>query len=425
MRVDFVAQAGKLLKEHRQYRRRAVVFLCFAVIVTFGTVTALKLYGQAMTHKVEVLDCRYEVHEHTEDCYEKDEAGNPVGEPVCGYADYVVHMHNDRCYGTDGRLVCTLEQKEPHKHTEECYVKETVLICGHEESGDIGKAGNAESPEGTGGSSEGDNQGGEIICGAEAHKHSEACYGKALTCSYAEEHTHDGSCITRELICQLAEHTHTEECYDAEGNIICGMEEHTHMTECYQETYTCGKEEHLHEDSCYADTLICESEEHEHTETCYSQADMGTTEGTADGAASAESQNNAAAGSTEGTAHVHTDACYQEVTRLVCGELELHTHDDSCYDEECFREDGTLIEGSVPSCGLPQLEEHVHQGDCFKEVELTPEEVAALNNGAKLHIHEESCYDGEGNLICGHDATHIHSLESMGAAKIWRSYTMD
>ena len=56
MKVDFLSQAGKLLKEQKKYRRRAVVFLCLAVIVTFGTVSALKLYGQAMTHKMEVLD---------------------------------------------------------------------------------------------------------------------------------------------------------------------------------------------------------------------------------------------------------------------------------------------------------------------------------------------------------------------------------
>ena len=64
MKVDFLTQAGKLLKEKKQYRRRAVVFLCLAVVVGYGTVMALKLYGQAMTHKMEVLDCSLEVHEH-------------------------------------------------------------------------------------------------------------------------------------------------------------------------------------------------------------------------------------------------------------------------------------------------------------------------------------------------------------------------
>ena len=51
MKVEFLSQAGKLLKEQKQYRRRLIVFLCLAVIVTYGTLTALKLYGQAMTHR--------------------------------------------------------------------------------------------------------------------------------------------------------------------------------------------------------------------------------------------------------------------------------------------------------------------------------------------------------------------------------------
>ena len=121
MRVDFLSQAGKLLKKQKQYRHQLVVFLCLAVIVTFGTVTALKLYGQAMTHKREVFDCQYEVHEHTDECYEQDEEGNLGTEPVCGYAEYAVHVHNDLCYDGDGNLVCSLEEHELHEHTEECY----------------------------------------------------------------------------------------------------------------------------------------------------------------------------------------------------------------------------------------------------------------------------------------------------------------
>ncbi|HAE45171.1 MAG TPA: hypothetical protein DCG37_06220, partial [Lachnospiraceae bacterium] len=37
--------------------------------------------------------------------------------------------------------------------------------------------------------------------------------------------------------CGYEEHTHTDECYDAEGNLICGMEEHTHTLECYSDLY--------------------------------------------------------------------------------------------------------------------------------------------------------------------------------------------
>lgn len=52
----------------------------------------------------------------------------------------------------------------------------------------------------------------------------------------------------------------------------------------------------------------------------------------------------------------------------MCGELELHTHDKKCYDK-----DGKLI------CGKPELLEHIHGAECFREVEMTDEEVAALN----------------------------------------------
>lgn len=37
--------------------------------------------------------------------------------------------------------------------------------------------------------------------------------------------------------CGYEEHVHTDECYDAEGNLICGMEEHTHTLECYSDLY--------------------------------------------------------------------------------------------------------------------------------------------------------------------------------------------
>jgi len=33
-------------------------------------------------------------------------------------------------------------------------------------------------------------------------------------------------------LCGLEEHAHTEQCYDAEGNLTCGLEEHTHTEDC-------------------------------------------------------------------------------------------------------------------------------------------------------------------------------------------------
>ncbi len=438
---DFLSQAGKLLKEHKQYKRQLTVFLCLAVIVAFGTVTALKLYGQAMTHKTEVLECGYEVHEHTEECYERDEDGNLGTEPVCGLADYVIHVHNDLCYDAKGNLVCTMEEHESHEHEEECYTTEKVLICGMEAVENTEESGSSTAePENTTEPAAATEPTAEApakqegpVCGKEVHEHVETCYENAVSCGY-EEHVHNDGCISHDLNCEVAEHAHGDGCYDEEGNLVCEMEEHAHVIGCYDtegniicgqehehiagcyiNAYTCGQEAHTHEEGCYTSTLTCTLEEHEHTENCY-QKPAAAPETSA---APAEPEKTEPGEPTEsGTpkGHVHTDACYEEVTTLTCGELELHTHDDSCYDEECFDEDGNLIEGSRVSCGLLQLEEHVHthtdgEDSCIRTVELTPEEVAALENGAKLHIHEESCYDEEGNLICGHDATHIHVPE--------------
>ena len=473
MKVEFLSQAGKLLKEQKQYRRRLIVFLCLAVIVTYGTLTALKLYGQAMTHKVEVLDCQYEVHVHTDECYETDEEGNPGAEPVCGYADYVIHVHNDSCYDTNGNLVCTLEEHPVHEHTEECYVTEKILIC---EEGAAEDAADSEenlpdtdaaeaeesaaAPDDAGEAvlPDAEDEAGEaeLACGMEEHAHDESCSGQVLICTQ-EGHEHTVECVDRDgnIICGIEEHIHDRSCRDEEGNLICGKEEHRHIIVCYDEdgneicgkavhvhdencvdeegNIICGSEEHEHIVRCYQEGYICETEEHTHDDTCYARSEAEEGSGEADSAepeesaASAKSQESdgasgesvESAGSESGagaTGHVHTEACYEEVTRLTCGEAELHTHDESCYAEECFDEEGNLIEGSRPSCGLLQLEEHMHahtdgEDSCFKTVELTPEEVAALENGAKLHIHEDSCYDEEGNLICGHDATHIHVPE--------------
>ncbi len=132
MGFDFLSQAAKFLQEQKEYKRWLAAFLCLAMVVVFGTVTALKMYGQAMTHQVKVLDCAYQVHEHTEDCYEEDEEGEQI--LICGLADYVAHVHNDDCYDAKQNLVCLLEERPPHEHSEDCYEEEDILICEEEES---------------------------------------------------------------------------------------------------------------------------------------------------------------------------------------------------------------------------------------------------------------------------------------------------
>lgn len=63
------------------------------------------------------------------------------------------------------------------------------------------------------------------------------------------EHTHneDGWVCTEQaaeptLVCTQEEHTHTSDCYDADGALVCTLEEHTHTDDCWQQgesSWTC------------------------------------------------------------------------------------------------------------------------------------------------------------------------------------------
>ncbi len=104
-----------------------------------------------------------------------------------------------------------------------------------------------------------------------------------------ENHSHTAECYAAEgdLLCQLSEsegHTHTDECRCPGGELICGSEEtegHAHNEACYIDSGepVCGKKEteaHSHEAGCYCPggELVCsleESEGHTHSEDCYAK----------------------------------------------------------------------------------------------------------------------------------------------------------
>ena len=46
----------------------------------------------------------------------------------------------------------------------------------------------------------------------------------------------DAQTLEHKAMCGLAEHEHSEACYDAEGQLICGMEAHVHTDACYQQS---------------------------------------------------------------------------------------------------------------------------------------------------------------------------------------------
>ena len=122
---------------------------------------------------------------------------------------------------------------------------------------------------------------GPVICGKEAHEHTEACYAPVLTCG--EEERDAVTETVRVFAPQYTVHQHTEACYNAKDEVQCGYVAgeyyHTHNQYCKNEAgeLVCGlesKRPHEHTDACYTETkeLICESTEeegHTHTDECY------------------------------------------------------------------------------------------------------------------------------------------------------------
>ena len=223
-----------------------------------------------------------------------------------------------------------------------------------------------------------------LACQLDLHTHTDSCYDEEgeLLCGYAGfvAHTHDSSCYGEDgtLICPLEErkpHTHTESCYQETEALVCGLEEtqgHTHSEACYETQLVCGQEEsqghthtgHVHTEECYTvtQTPICESTEpdHVHTEECYeAHRELTCTQDT---------------------------GCYDENGNLVCGleETQGHTHSEACYEIQLV-------------CGQEETEPHTHTDSCYqvqRELVCGQEEVI-------LHTHTEDCWDEDGNLTCG------------------------
>ena len=152
---------------------------------------------------------------------------------------------------------------------------------------------------------------------------------RSLVCGQEETagHEHTDQCYTNQkgdLNCKKPEHSHTDACYDEEGNLICGMEEHQHDDNCYK----------------WEDVLTCKIREGE-------------------------------------GGHTHSDECYVEQEGLTCGQLEMHTHTDKCF-EKIDKNGKDAPENLRLVCGKIQLEEHIHTeaAGCLETVEATPGEVS-------------------------------------------------
>ena len=185
---------------------------------------------------------------------------------------------------TDDEYYCGLTE---HVHDESCYTRE--LVCGYEEgeviNPDAGFAVDA-APE-----AEAEPEPAEPE--VQVHYHTDDCY---------EEVTTEETVLT----CEQEEHTHTQYCYDDDGNLLCGYDEHTHDDSCYT------TEEHTER------KLICGYEEGE-------EIPVETQE--TENSAPVVFDDSSSLVVSEPEVHHHTDDCYAEV--LTCG-LEEHTHTAAC-----------------------------------------------------------------------------------------------
>ena len=83
--------------------------------------------------------------------------------------------------------------------------------------------------------------------------------------------------------------------------------------------------------------------------------------------------------------HTHTDGCYAPAPAAepvpVCGKdgTQIHVHDEACYDS-----DGNLV------CQIPELTEHVHDESCFPTEEDTPQETVLVCEEQE-HVHTDLC----------------------------------
>lgn len=116
--------------------------------------------------------------------------------------------------------------------------------------------------------------------------------------------------------------------------------------------------------------------------------------------------------------HVHTPECQNEKKELICGYADyvIHTHDGNCKDEN-----GHII------CGLKEVKEHRHTDACYEsravqmpdgenEQEVQTEKVLVCKEPEEIyHEHTGTCYDEDGNRICGQIQLlrHEHTKECM------------
>ena len=363
MNFQINEQAAAALSKRKKHNIYLLALSIAAVFTVIGVIIVLTRPGHAFSSLEKTLECQVEVHQHTADCYDAE------GNLICGYADYVAHVHDpELCYDENGDLICQLPEIIPHEHDDSCYLERMVLICGCEEGQVVDSQGNpvfdgegkpvfdiADVPDVESISVEGDLTEETVTEDAEAVDAEES--------AEADAEAVDAENADAEATDAEAAETEETEAVEAEGTEAANTEN--------ANTETVNKEENNNTESTDANVTAEENkeentEEANTTETAESTeeaAPADTTETASEEEVITETVDlgqNAGLGEEEYSIHHHTAECYKIEKELICTIPTLHVHDSSCYDEE-----GNLI------CGQLQLTMHVHGEDCFRFEEKT------------------------------------------------------
>lgn len=164
----------------------------------------------------------------------------------------------------------------------------------------------------------------------------------------------------------------------------------------------CGIEEHEHSDDCMELTLTCEvpeGEAHVHTPACYNPDTLELTcvkpaSGHMHVVACLDEAGDLVCGQAE-TVHIHLPECFDANGALVCKSDAAHVHGDTCY---------TLVEQPATAVEGADTDGDGESVDAIDVVAATTSEyVLTCTDKATGHVHNITCLDADGNVVCNED----------------------
>ncbi|MBQ6234776.1 MAG: CHAP domain-containing protein [Clostridia bacterium] len=104
--------------------------------------------------------------------------------------------------------------------------------------------------------------------------------------------------------------------------------------------------------------------------------------------------------------HEHSESCLTDDGLYQCAYAAAHLHDEMCYDA-----DGNLI------CSMPEIAPHTHDDSCYETVQ---ELICGMEEGGEEgHVHSEECYTETQILTCPLQElpVHQHTAECFAQAE--------